>query len=113
MKKILIIGGGISGLSCAMDMCEANLDITIIEKDGLCGGQSRSEKIDDVSVCYNWRIFTTKYKNLLHLFNNIPNGNGGTIKDNLISTNGNYRSDVMIPLLIFLELKYLYHLNLI
>ncbi|MBT3310781.1 MAG: FAD-dependent oxidoreductase [Desulfobacterales bacterium] len=37
-KKILVIGGGITGLSSAIDAAKAGYDVTIIEKEAVLGG---------------------------------------------------------------------------
>ncbi|MFZ2258255.1 MAG: FAD-binding oxidoreductase, partial [Clostridiaceae bacterium] len=34
--QVLIIGGGITGLSCAYELTEAGFDVVLIEKDTLC-----------------------------------------------------------------------------
>jgi quinone-modifying oxidoreductase subunit QmoB len=37
-KKILVIGGGITGISAAMDAAKAGYEVTIVEKEGKLGG---------------------------------------------------------------------------
>jgi len=86
MKQIVIVGGGISGLACAFDLLNSGFDIKILESNSICGGQSRSEEINGVNVCYSWRIFTTHYNNFLDIMSKIPFGDK-TIKDNFIPTN--------------------------
>lgn len=46
-KKIAIIGGGISGLSCAIDLEKKGYDVTIYEKENLLGGRLR-ELVGDI-----------------------------------------------------------------
>jgi phytoene dehydrogenase-like protein len=41
-KKIIIIGGGISGLSCAFDLNKKGFKVEIYERNNVFGGQSRS-----------------------------------------------------------------------
>lgn len=83
-KRVVIVGGGISGLSCAFDLCD-KFDVTILERDITLGGQSRSMMSENVHLCYSWRIFTTSYKNLLHIFEHIPTPTGKVI-DNFVFT---------------------------
>ena len=83
-KQVVIVGGGISGLSCAFELCNM-FDVTILERDITLGGQSRSIKSENVHLCYSWRIFTTSYKNLLYMFKRIPTATGKVI-DNFIFT---------------------------
>jgi quinone-modifying oxidoreductase subunit QmoB len=37
-KKILVMGGGVSGLSAALDAAKAGYEVTVVEKDGAVGG---------------------------------------------------------------------------
>ena len=37
-KKILVIGGGITGMSAAMDAAKAGYEVTIVEKEAQLGG---------------------------------------------------------------------------
>lgn len=86
MRPVVVIaGGGIAGLSCAHELA-SECDVTIVERNNICGGQSRSEYHHGAHVCYSWRIFTTGYRNLLHIFKQIPNNNGGTLFDNMVRT---------------------------
>ena len=47
MKKIIIIGGGISGLSTAWKLSEKGYDVIIIESDKSIGGLAKSVKIEN------------------------------------------------------------------
>jgi len=40
-KRILVIGGGISGISAAIDAAKAGYDVTLVEKEAELGGHSR------------------------------------------------------------------------
>ena len=37
-KRILVIGGGITGISAAMDAAKTGYDVTIVEKESSLGG---------------------------------------------------------------------------
>ena len=50
MKKIAIIGGGISALACAVNLREKGLDFTLFEKEPAPGGKLLTEKIGDLTV---------------------------------------------------------------
>jgi len=41
-RKILVIGGGISGLSAALDAANTGYEVTIVEKETVLGGQSNN-----------------------------------------------------------------------
>jgi len=47
MKKIIIIGAGISGLSAAWRLSEAGYTTHVLESDKQIGGLAKSIKIDD------------------------------------------------------------------
>ncbi|MGA1354611.1 MAG: FAD-dependent oxidoreductase, partial [Candidatus Limnocylindrus sp.] len=81
-----VVGGGISGLTCALELRRAGADVVLVERDAVCGGQSRSELVDGVHLCYSWRVFTTNYRNLLEIFSSIPTQTGGTVRDSLLPT---------------------------
>ena len=50
MKKIAIVGGGISALACAVDLKEKGFDFTLFEKESSVGGKLFTEKIDGFTV---------------------------------------------------------------
>lgn len=87
MKKIVIIGGGISGLSCAYDLNKRGFDIEIYERNKDLGGQSRSINYGRCSVEYAWRIWTSYYTNFIEICKKIPTSNNKTIFNNLVKLN--------------------------
>lgn len=52
MKKIGIIGGGISGLTAAFLLKNKGFDVTLFEKSGAVGGNIQTVKIDDFLIEY-------------------------------------------------------------
>ena len=65
--KVIIIGGGIGGLSCATALAETgNFDISIYESD-IIGGQASSKKSKLCNTEISWRIFGISSKNLLKI----------------------------------------------
>ncbi|PIO05024.1 hypothetical protein COT47_06555, partial [Candidatus Woesearchaeota archaeon CG08_land_8_20_14_0_20_43_7] len=43
-KKVVVLGGGITGLATAEKLCEKGFDVTVIEKNDYVGGISTSFK---------------------------------------------------------------------
>ncbi len=41
-RKILVIGGGIAGISAAIDAAKAGYDVTLVEKESVLGGKSKT-----------------------------------------------------------------------
>jgi protoporphyrinogen/coproporphyrinogen III oxidase len=50
MKKIAIVGGGISALACAVNLKDKGFDFTIFEKENYAGGKLLTEKIGNLTV---------------------------------------------------------------
>ncbi len=50
MKKIAIVGSGISALACAVNLKEKGLDFTVFEKENRAGGKLWTEKIGEFTV---------------------------------------------------------------
>ena len=50
MKKIAIVGGGISALACAVDLKEKGCDFTLFEKESAVGGKLFTENIGGLTV---------------------------------------------------------------
>ncbi len=69
--KILIVGGGIGGLSCATALAETGkFDISIFESD-IIGGQASSKKSKLCNTEISWRVFLGFYDNLFNIINTI------------------------------------------
>ena len=70
-KKIIIIGGGIGGLSCATSLAETgNFDISIYESD-IIGGQASSQKSELCNTEISWRVFGAYYSNLYSIMHSL------------------------------------------
>jgi len=50
MKKIVVIGAGITGLSVAWKLSEKGYEVKIIEMDKFIGGLARSIKIENYFI---------------------------------------------------------------
>ena len=64
MKKICIIGSGLSGLSCAHYLQNHNLEIKIFEKNSTPGGRVNSESIDDYICDIGFQVLLNNYDEL-------------------------------------------------
>jgi hypothetical protein len=84
MPKVIIIGAGVSGLSCAYDLISRGYEVEIYERSGTFGGQAKSLKTNKCFVPYAWRIWTNYYYNFLDITGNIPFSNGKTVRDNIV-----------------------------
>lgn len=82
---VIILGGGIGGLTVAHILINQGFDVTLFERNHICGGLARSnEKIEkECPNEYSWRAFGPYYNNLLSLLKQIPDNNK-TIFNNLV-----------------------------
>ena len=100
--KIIIIGGGIGGLSCAMSLIETGkFDVSIYESD-IIGGQASSQKSKLCNTEISWRIIGESYSNFLKILTDLDilknlysfEKNDDCIGDNLTSPYGNTLTSV-------------------
>jgi protoporphyrinogen oxidase len=70
MNKVLIIGGGITGLSVAWKLSEEGCHVTILESEDTIGGLARSIKIDDYYLDVGPHSFFSDDK---EIFNRVKN----------------------------------------
>ena len=83
MVKIIVVGAGISGLSCALELNKRGYEVEIYESSTTFGGQAKSVETNTCYVPYVWRIWSNYYYNFLEVTSSIPYKNG-TIRDNLV-----------------------------
>jgi uncharacterized protein with NAD-binding domain and iron-sulfur cluster len=64
--KVVILGGGIAGLSAAHMLCSSDQDmeIHIYESDDIIGGQASSRMGKTCYIEYCWRVFFSTYTNI-------------------------------------------------
>ena len=65
MKKIIVVGGGISGLSVAWKLSEKGYDVNVIESDKSIGGLAKSIKIENYYFDIGPHSFFTEDKEIL------------------------------------------------
>jgi hypothetical protein len=90
MVKIIIIGGGIAGLSAATYLCDiSSLEIELYEKEKELGGQASSLYNNNCNIEHSWRVFGKTYHNIWYIFNNILGifDNFTTLKKNCLINN--------------------------
>ncbi|MGL6125027.1 MAG: UDP-galactopyranose mutase [Metamycoplasmataceae bacterium] len=105
MKKIKIIGAGISGAVLARVLAEGDFDVEIIEKRENIGGNLFDQKIKGITVHkYGPHIFHTSKKNVIEFMNRFWKLNKfkniveGYIGDKLVPIPFNFQSiDICFP----------------
>lgn len=73
MEKVLIFGGGISGLTIAHELCHKGIKCLVIEKEDIFGGMARSDSSrTEFPSEHSWRGYAPFYKNVFQIMKEIP-----------------------------------------
>lgn len=93
-RSVLILGGGIAGLSTAHELRQQGFDgkITILEQNASIGGDARSSSIPntgqggrkDLPTEHSWRVYFQGYWHLFRIMKQIPTTGTKTVFDNLV-----------------------------
>jgi uncharacterized protein with NAD-binding domain and iron-sulfur cluster len=108
-KKVVILGGGIAGMSAAHELVERGFEVEVFERKGIAGGKARSLAATGVSSGlspfgsrplkrgplgpprpplpgeHGFRFFPGFYKHVVDTMARIPY-QGGVVADNLVNT---------------------------
>ena len=79
MKKIIIIGGGITGLSTAWKLSEKGYKVNVLESDKSIGGLAKSIKIENYYFDIGPHSFFTEDKEIFKKVMNLFKGEQGEI----------------------------------
>ncbi|WP_254811052.1 hydroxysqualene dehydroxylase [Natronosalvus amylolyticus] len=89
MTDVVVVGGGIGGLSAAHELAERGFDVTVLEAADRFGGKARSVPVDDGEAPlhgeHGFRFFPAFYRHVIDTMTRIPDGTG-TVEDNLVET---------------------------
>jgi len=89
MSDVVVIGGGIGGLSAAHELAERGLTVSVFEANDRFGGKARSMPASDderpLHGEHGFRFFPAFYRHVTETMERIPDG-GGTVADNLVQT---------------------------
>ncbi|MFI8086631.1 NAD(P)/FAD-dependent oxidoreductase [Kitasatospora sp. NPDC086009] len=58
---VLVIGAGVSGLACALDLCGAGLDVLLVEQAEAVGGRVRTDRRAGFLLDHGFQVFNTSY----------------------------------------------------
>ena len=92
--KVIILGGGIGGLSAAHELVERNFDVEVYELLPMPGGKARSFPVPgsgkggrkDLPGEHGFRFFPRFYRHVTDTMARIPYGPSGNVADNLVDT---------------------------
>lgn len=89
MTDVVVLGGGIGGLSAAHELAERGFAVTVFEANDRFGGKARSMPIADEPTAlhgeHGFRFFPAFYRHVIDTMERIPDGSG-TVADNLVET---------------------------
>ncbi|ELY65168.1 hydroxysqualene dehydroxylase [Natrinema versiforme] len=89
MTDVVVLGGGIGGLSAAQELAERGFAVTVFEANDRFGGKARSMPIADEPTAlhgeHGFRFFLAFYRHVIDTMERIPDGTG-TVADNLVET---------------------------
>ena len=74
-KKVVVLGAGLSGLSCAYKLLQSGVDVTILEKEKEIGGLARTIKYKDFLFDFSAHRFLGKDKELIAEMTTLMEGN--------------------------------------
>jgi 15-cis-phytoene desaturase len=91
MKKVVILGGGVAGLSAAHELIERGYEVSVYEFKSIPGGKARSMPFEgsgkggrkDLPGEHGFRLFPRFYRHIIHTLQRIPYGDA-TVYDNLM-----------------------------
>ena len=92
-KKVVILGGGIAGMSAAHELAERGFDVVIYEARDISGGKARSIPVPDTKIAgkkdlpgeHGFRFFPGFYKHINDTMKRIPyKNNCQGVFDNLV-----------------------------
>ena len=66
--KVLIVGAGVAGMSCANVLSEKGIPFQILEASDGIGGRIRTDKVDGFLLDRGFQIFLTSYPEAQRLF---------------------------------------------
>jgi oxygen-dependent protoporphyrinogen oxidase len=97
-KKIIVVGGGIAGLTAAYTLQKDGFDVEVLERNDEAGGRMRSERHGDFVVDRGAQFIASSYKNMRALVDELglkpqvrrlKTGRGATLRNGKF-VSGNY-----------------------
>ena len=91
MNNVIVIGGGIAGLTVAHELINLGYDIILIERNDTCGGLARTKHSKKDKICpyeLSWRAKGRWYQNAYDIMKKIPFDSTKTVFDTLTVLQG-------------------------
>ena len=89
MAKVIVIGGGVGGLSVAHELAERGFDVHVYETRPAWGGKARSQLVTgtgtngrlDLPGEHGFRFYPRFYRHVIDMMQRIPTGTSGCVAD--------------------------------
>jgi 15-cis-phytoene desaturase len=87
MPSVIVVGGGIAGLTAAHELVERGFTVDVYESRLSWGGKARSQPVPDTGTAgrrdlpgeHGFRFYPRFYKNVIDTMSRIPSGNGHVV----------------------------------
>src|SRR6186997_74019 len=92
MTTVIVIGGGVAGMSTAHELVERGFSVRVFERQSLPGGKARSVAVPgtgtdgrpDLPGEHGFRFFPRFYRHVIDTMRRIPVDGGRSAADNLV-----------------------------
>ncbi|MEA2537334.1 MAG: hypothetical protein QOF11_1568 [Chloroflexota bacterium] len=92
MTTVIVIGGGVAGMSAAHELVERGYSVRVFERQSLPGGKARSVSVGgtgtdgrrDLPGEHGFRFFPRFYRHIIDTMEHTPVGGGRSAADNLV-----------------------------
>lgn len=91
MDNVIIIGGGIAGLTAAHELIDEGYHVMLIERNDIVGGLARTYQDAANKICpyeYSWRAYGKWYQNVYNIMKRIPYTESTSVYDKLVTLQG-------------------------
>jgi uncharacterized protein with NAD-binding domain and iron-sulfur cluster len=88
-RSVVIIGGGIAGLTAAHELVELGYKVTLLERNNIVGGLARTYQNKKDKTCpyeYSWRAYGKWYQNVYNIMKRISYDEKKTVYDKINSS---------------------------
>ncbi len=88
--RVVVLGGGVAGLTAAMELLERGIEVDVYEALEIPGGKARSMVIERPSQAglpseHGFRFFPGFYRHVIDTMKRIPTVDGRSVADNLVA----------------------------
>ena len=73
MASIVVVGGGVAGLTCAWRLRRAGHEVEVLERQAVAGGRMRTEACGEFRLDRGAQFITSGYRNLHAVADTLPN----------------------------------------